>query len=102
MARPWSSAPSPSSSWISVSTGRTRRTPRTGSSTLPTVFVPACSLTAVLRNADRLYLRIGLTRGWGEYRDRRFLQITGVHSVPDYLDGRCFADFAPVLTLAGS
>jgi len=55
----------------------------------------ATGLTAVLRDADRLHLRIGLTRGWGEFRDRRFLQITGVHSFPDYLDGRCFADFTP-------
>ena len=52
-------------------------------------------LTATLRDADRLYLRIGLTRGWGEFRDRRFLQVTGVHSFPDYLGGRCFADFGP-------
>lgn len=50
-------------------------------------------LTATLRDAVRLFLRIGLTRGWGEFRDRRFLQITGVHSLPDYLDGRCFVDF---------
>ena len=52
-------------------------------------------LTAVLRNAARLFLRVGLTRGWGEFRDRRFLQITGVHAIPDYLGGRCFADFTP-------
>ena len=55
----------------------------------------ARDLGEALRRADRLYLRIGLTRGWGEFRDRRFLQITAVHSFPDYLGGRCFADFAP-------
>lgn len=60
------------------------------------------NLTATLRNADCLYLRIGLTRGWGEFRDRRFLQITGVHAFPDYLGGRCFADFAPLRALDGS
>ena len=27
--------------------------------------------------------------------DRCHLQITGVYSFPDYLDGKCFADFSP-------
>jgi len=41
-----------------------------------------------------VYLRIGLTRPtWEKYPDRCFLHITGVYSFPDYLDGRCFADF---------
>jgi hypothetical protein len=39
-------------------------------------------------------LRIGLSRGWKEYPDRCFLQITGVYSFPDYLEGRCFGDFS--------
>lgn len=50
-------------------------------------------ITKVLRGGT-LYLRLGLTRGWAEHIDRCYLQITGVHSFPDYLDGRCFADFA--------
>ena len=41
----------------------------------------------------QVFLRIGLSRYWEKYPDRRFLQITGVHTFPDYLDGRCFADF---------
>jgi len=52
----------------------------------------AAELTAVLQ-ATRVYLRIGLTHGWERYPDRCFLQITGVYSFPDYLGGRCHADF---------
>lgn len=49
-------------------------------------------LTSVLSRA-RLYLRLGLARRWAKYPDRCYLQITGVYSFPDYLGGRCFADF---------
>jgi|SRR6266404_979827 len=41
-----------------------------------------------------VYLRIGLARHFPEQPDRCYLQITGVYSFPDYLEGRCFADFA--------
>lgn len=53
----------------------------------------------VAKNIDRFfhssitYLRIGLARGWGNYPDRCHLQITGVYTFPDYLRGKCFADF---------
>ncbi len=40
------------------------------------------------------YLRIGLSRGWKEYPDRCFLQVNGIYTFPDYLDGRTFADFS--------
>ena len=40
-----------------------------------------------------VFLRIGLARGWKKFPDRCYLQITGVHSFPDYLEGRCFDDF---------
>jgi hypothetical protein len=53
----------------------------------------AKSLTQSLRRRY-IFLRIGLSRGWTEYPDRCFLQVTGVYSFPDYLEGRCFADFA--------
>jgi hypothetical protein len=49
-------------------------------------------MTATLRES-RMFLRIGLARPWNDYPDRCYLQITGVYSFPDYLDGRCFADF---------
>jgi hypothetical protein len=49
-------------------------------------------LTACLRKRDA-YLRVGLARHWDLYPERCYLQITGVHTFPDYLDGRCFADF---------
>lgn len=46
-----------------------------------------------LQAAKALFLRIGLTRGFPDRPDRCYLQITGVYSFPDYLGGRCFADF---------
>jgi hypothetical protein len=46
---------------------------------------------------SRVFLRIGLARNWHPDRDqpqnRCYLQITGVYTFPDYLGGRCFADF---------
>jgi hypothetical protein len=38
------------------------------------------------------YLRIGLSRGWKKYPGRCFLQVNGVHTFPDYLEGKIFAD----------
>jgi len=44
--------------------------------------------------SSRVFLRIGLARPtWDKYPHCCFLQITGVYTFPDYLDGRCFADF---------
>ena len=40
-------------------------------------------------------LRIGLTRGWELHPDRCYLQVTAVHTFPDYLKGLTFAEFAP-------
>jgi hypothetical protein len=40
-----------------------------------------------------VYLRIGLSRGWKKYPDRCFLQVNGIHTFPDYLEGKIFADF---------
>ncbi len=50
-------------------------------------------MTGTLRESE-VYLRIGLARGWDRYPDRCHLQITGVYTFSDYLDGKCFADFA--------
>lgn len=44
-------------------------------------------------STSTVYLRIGLARNWNKYPDCCFLQVTGVYTFPDYLDGRCFADF---------
>ncbi len=54
----------------------------------------AKDLTELFQSAT-VYLRIGLARGWEKYPDRCHLQITGVYSYPDYLEGKCFADFKP-------
>jgi hypothetical protein len=40
------------------------------------------------------FLRIGLARGWAQFPDRCYLQVTGVFPFPDYLQGRWFGDFA--------
>jgi hypothetical protein len=44
--------------------------------------------------ASEVYLRVGLARGWDKFPERCYLQLTGVHTFPDYLEGRTFADFA--------
>lgn len=54
----------------------------------------SAALFALLDTSD-VYLRLGLARGWREHPDRCYLQITGIYTFPDYLAGRCFADFAP-------
>lgn len=44
--------------------------------------------------SDATFLRIGLARPtWDKHPHCCFLQITGVYTFPDYLNGRCFADF---------
>jgi hypothetical protein len=48
-----------------------------------------------LLKTGTVYLRIGLARGWDIYPDRCYLQITGVYNFPDYLQGKCFADYEP-------
>jgi hypothetical protein len=48
-------------------------------------------LSAALQDS-RVYLRVGLARRWVKHPERCYLQITGVHTFPDYLGGRCFAD----------
>ncbi|HLF89799.1 MAG TPA: hypothetical protein VI451_12685 [Anaerolineales bacterium] len=51
----------------------------------------ALELTHTLQTRD-VYLRIGLARGWKEHPERCFLQITGIYTFPDYLNGKTFAD----------
>jgi hypothetical protein len=48
-----------------------------------------------LRDADRIYLRLGLTRPTevGGYDEACWAQVTGVYTFPDYLAGRKFTDF---------
>lgn len=51
--------------------------------------------TRKLQSASRLALRIGLARRLpADDRNPCYLQINGVYSDPDYLNGRCWADFA--------
>ncbi len=46
-------------------------------------------LNGIFKNADVL-LRIGVTR---PYEGWCWLQVTGIYTFPDYLKGKCFADF---------
>ena len=48
-----------------------------------------------LRSADRVYLRLGLTRPTeiGGYDETCWAQVTGVYTFPDYLGGKKFTDF---------
>ena len=47
-------------------------------------------LTTRLQDAQQIYLRLGLGR---EFKDEFWLQVNGIYSFPDWLAGRCFADF---------
>jgi hypothetical protein len=51
-------------------------------------------LTSRLRRSG-VYLRVGLARGWDKFPERCYLQVTGIYTFPDYLDGQTFADLAP-------
>ncbi|MDP2919309.1 MAG: hypothetical protein Q8O43_03720 [Dehalococcoidia bacterium] len=54
------------------------------------------SLTKSLKEANRVYLRVGLARAFKTSplaEPRCFTQITGIHTFPDYLEGKTFADF---------
>jgi hypothetical protein len=53
----------------------------------------AAHITTMLAKRE-VFLRIGLARGWERFPDRCYLQLTGIHTFPDYLDGRTFADLA--------
>jgi hypothetical protein len=52
----------------------------------------AQEMSRMLHGKD-VYLRIGLARGWKEHPDRCFLQVNGIYTFPDYLDGKTFVDF---------
>lgn len=51
----------------------------------------AQELTKMLKRKE-IYLRIGLSRGWAKFPDRCFLQVNGIHTFPDYLQGKTFTD----------
>ena len=55
-----------------------------------------------LFNQRTTFLRIGLARHWDEFPDRCHLQITGIYTFPDYLDGRTFADLVAPPKVGGT
>lgn len=53
-------------------------------------------LTNILKRVERIYLRLGLARPFRRStadEPRCYLQVTGVHTFLDYLQGKTFADF---------
>ena len=54
-------------------------------------------ITNLLMSVNRLYLRLGLARPWapqdGDFGLRCWMQVTGIHTFPEYLGGEAFADF---------
>jgi hypothetical protein len=50
----------------------------------------------LLKQSDRVYLRLGLARPWirpDTIEPKCYLQVTGIYTFPDYLQGKTFADF---------
>lgn len=56
-------------------------------------------LRQLLTDGRNVYLRLGLSRPFGDDKTRCYLQFTGVHTLPDYLGGRCHADLRPATEL---
>jgi len=55
-------------------------------------------LTNLLKSVDRVYLRLGLARPWLQPRaseKRCYLQVTGIYTFPDYLQGKSITNFLP-------
>jgi hypothetical protein len=48
-----------------------------------------------------IYMRVGLARGWANYPDRCFLQITGIFTFPEYLENHCFQEFQKEIEIVG-
>jgi hypothetical protein len=48
-----------------------------------------------LLTSRKVYLRVGLARHWPEYPERCYLQVNAIHTFPDYLGGKTFADLRP-------
>ncbi|MEW5872918.1 MAG: hypothetical protein AB1894_26905 [Chloroflexota bacterium] len=44
--------------------------------------------------SSRVYLRIGLARGWHKFPERCYLQLTGIYTFPDYLEEHSFASLS--------
>lgn len=51
----------------------------------------AKKMSRILRPSNA-YFRIGLSRGWDLHPGKCFLQITGIYTFPDYLEGKTFYD----------
>lgn len=55
----------------------------------------AAEMTKMLKEKCRhgdVFLRIGLSRHWAKHPERCYLQVNGIHTFPDYLQGKTFAD----------
>ncbi len=57
----------------------------------------AGELNRAIAQIRKIYLRVGLARAYkveGAETEHCYPQITGIHTIPDYLNGKTFADFA--------
>jgi hypothetical protein len=50
-------------------------------------------LYEIFRSVEKVILRLGLARPWPPGEEKCYLQVTGIHTFPDYLEGKTFADF---------
>ncbi len=54
-------------------------------------------------SASEVWLRLGLTRPFQKTDNDKswcYIQVTGIYTFPDYLNGACFADYFPILPQA--
>jgi hypothetical protein len=68
---------------------------RRSTSSLPAIEM---DLNRTLCECAAIYARLGLARPFqgGEWSEERcYVQVIGLHTLPDYLGGRCWADFQP-------
>jgi hypothetical protein len=49
-------------------------------------------------HSSKVYLRIGLARGWKKFPERCYLQITAIYTFPDYAEGKTYAEFWSIKT----
>lgn len=63
---------------------------------LGSALAASTRMLTMLRSASRLYLRIGLPGPWLNPNTGKvgsWMQVTGIYTFPDYLEGKSFADF---------
>lgn len=68
-----------------------------------TILRASNQILKTLQSANRVYLRIGLPGPWFNPSTGKvacWMQVTGIHTFPDYLEGKSFVDFVDQSELA--